>query len=120
MADKIKFWMPGDDGEDIEVELKTKMEVCPRCNGKGTHVNEAIDGNGITQSDREDWADDDFMEDYMAGVYDVVCSECHGQNVVAVPDEERNSPEIMEAYDEWCRDEYAYRIECEEERRMGA
>lgn len=58
-----------------------KFAVCPRCEGRGSHVNPAIDGNGIT-GDEMDELGDDFREDYLSGVYDVACEECHGERVV--------------------------------------
>jgi DnaJ-class molecular chaperone len=51
---------------DVEVAMPTKVEVCSTCNGKGTHVNSAIDGNGLTHE--ELYGDPDFAEDYFAGV----------------------------------------------------
>ena len=96
--------------------LPTKMVVCPTCEGKGVHVNRAIDGNGLDPH----LADDpDFMRDYMGGVYDVVCEECGGKNVVAVIDESRCSKDQLAAYDEHIAEEYAYQRECEAERRFG-
>ncbi len=100
--------------------LPTHKIVCPQCDGKGTMVNRSIDGQGITQSDREDWADDDFMEDYMNGVYDVRCDECYGNNVVDQVDYESLSPEIAKEWDEWvqdCRDSVAEQLA---ELRFGA
>lgn len=43
------------DGER-ELELPGHYEVCPRCEGKGKHVNPAIDGNGLSA---EDFAEED-------------------------------------------------------------
>ena len=96
--------------------LPTKKIVCPTCEGKGTHVNRAIDGNGL---DPELADDPDFMEDYLSGVYDVPCYECGGQNVVDVIDESRCTKEQIASYDEHCADEYAYQRECEAELRFG-
>ena len=58
-----------------------KYAVCPRCEGRGSHVNPAVDGNGLTAEDFDELGDD-FREGYFSGVYDVECSECHGQRVV--------------------------------------
>jgi hypothetical protein len=71
-----------DTGE--ELELPTKFELCPRCQGAGTHTNPSIDGNGITSSEWAEWDDDD-RETYMSGGYDVRCETCKGERVVAVP-----------------------------------
>lgn len=92
MALELKFFK-GDD----EVTLTAKYEVCPTCDGKGTHVNPAIDGNGLTQEDFDEQGPN-FREDYMSGVYDVSCYECKGLRVVLVPDTERNSKEDIEAW----------------------
>ena len=59
----------------------TRFAVCPRCEGRGTHVNPAVDGNGLSAEDFDELGDD-FRDDYFGGVYDVACSECHGQRVV--------------------------------------
>jgi hypothetical protein len=102
-----------------EVSLPTKKEVCWRCRGEGTHVNENIDGNGIT-SEEMDELGDDFLEDYLGGKYDVTCYECDGQNVVDVVDEDRCTPELLAVYRRYVEDEADYRAECAAERRMGA
>jgi len=59
----------------------TRFAVCPRCEGRGSHVNPAVDGNGIT-ADEMDELGPDFREDYLSGVYDVRCDECKGDRVV--------------------------------------
>jgi hypothetical protein len=101
--------------EGDEIALPAKHEVCPRCEGHGSHVNPAIDGNGITESEMYE-AGEDFREDYMAGVYDVRCEECKGNRVVAVvnrdalTDEQRTALERHErAQEESARDDYSER-----------
>lgn len=75
------------DGDEIECRFPAKFKVCHGCDGKGTHVNCSIDGNGLTA---EDFAEDpDFAESYFNGDYDVRCETCKGQRVVAVPDVSR-------------------------------
>lgn len=61
--------------------MSTKFTVCPRCEGRGSHVNPAIDGQGITAEEMDDLGED-FRDDYVSGVYDVACEECHGLRVV--------------------------------------
>jgi hypothetical protein len=61
--------------------MGTRFAVCPRCEGRGTHVNPAVDGNGLTAEDIDEQGPD-FLEDYLGGVYDVQCEECGGQRVV--------------------------------------
>lgn len=99
--------------------VPARYEVCGRCRGKGTHTNPSIDGNGITQSDREDWADDDFMEDYKAGHYDIQCEECKGERVILVPDQERCTPSQWAAWERQCQEEAEYRAERAAELKYG-
>jgi RecJ-like exonuclease len=84
-----------DDGCFVdEVELPSKMEVCPRCHGRGVH--DCWEG-GMTAE--EMWEQgDDFIDDYRAGMYDRVCSVCDGRNVVEVVDEDRCTPELLAAW----------------------
>lgn len=63
----------------------SKYQVCPRCEGEGTHTNPSIDGNGITSSEWAEWDEED-REMYMTGGYDVQCELCKGQRVVTVTD----------------------------------
>ena len=58
--------------------------------------------------------DDDFMDDYRGGRYDVVCEECGGQNVIEMVDEENCLPELLEIYFEEMQELQDY----ENERRM--
>jgi len=86
MAPTLKVTMTLHDrnSDKVQVELPGRYEVCSRCQGKGTHVNPAIDGNGLSA---EDFAEDpDFEEAYFAGHYDITCQECQGQRVVPVAD----------------------------------
>ena len=93
------------------------MEVCPACHGTGSHVNPSIDSHGISS---ETFLDDpDFAEDYFGGVYDVGCYVCGGQNVVPVVDEQRCSPELLEAYNEQEQGLADMHAEMAAERRMG-
>jgi len=83
------------DAEGDEATLPALYEVCESCQGKGTHVNRAIDGNGLDPELEEDL---DFMEGYLSGVYDVSCEECRGKRVVAVVDERRCNPDDLTEY----------------------
>lgn len=105
-----------------EIEIAAKNVVCDRCRGTGTHTNPAIDGNGLTSDDMDEWTspDWDFREEYLRGTYDVICEECKGERVVLVPDESRCTPEELALWEQHLRDESEYRQEIEMERRMGA
>ena len=86
---------PGSDEDyrELVVSFPARREVCARCNGEGHHTNPAIDGNGLTADQL--YEDPDFAEDYISGVYDVVCEECRGRNVVDVLDYEAAEREGM-------------------------
>ena len=105
--------------DDQEHEIPTKFEVCSRCRGTGSHVNPAIDGNGLSQEDFDE-AGPEFFDDYMGGVYDVACHECGGKRVVPGPDWDELTKEELEAWITQQRelaDMYAAEAA---ERRMGA
>jgi hypothetical protein len=91
-----------------------EYEVCGTCEGRGRHVNPAINRNGITQETFDD--DPEFFEAYRRGDYDVPCSACQGRRVVLVP----KSPEGKAALHSAWGAEYDYAAEVEAERRMGA
>ncbi|MHB1260367.1 MAG: hypothetical protein ACYC2H_01490 [Thermoplasmatota archaeon] len=107
------------DGAEIdEYEIPARFEVCGNCDGKGSHVNRAIDGHGISQEEFDE--DPDFREDYFAGVYDVDCDECRGARVMPIVDEVRATPQQLEIANDRIDGEADYRRECAAERRMGA
>lgn len=90
-----------------EEEILFSYEVCPTCNGKGTHVNPSIDASGLTY---EDFVEDpDLREEYMSGMYDVPCYGCDGQKVVPVPNDK-----------EYFKEDEEFRQIQESERRYGA
>jgi DnaJ-class molecular chaperone len=100
------------------VKLPTCREVCPECDGYGEYVHRDL--SVVTQSDREDWADDDFMEGYMRGDYNVRCEECHGRNVVDVVDETQLDDDTRESWENWQKDYYETEAIYRMERAMGA
>lgn len=122
MVDVIRFIRVTDEGDEVEVALPAKFEVCQTCEGRGKHVNPAIDGNGLSREDFDE--DPDFREDYFSGVYDVQCEECGGRTTVLVVDEAavkaQGLQSALEAYYEQGREEASYQAECAAERRMGA
>jgi len=122
MVNVIKFIRITDEGDEVEIALPAKYEVCQTCEGQGKHVNPAIDGNGLSREDFDE--DPDFRESYFNGDYDVTCQECGGQRVVLEIDEAEAKRQglktDLEAYYEQGREEAAYQAECAAERRMGA
>lgn len=107
------------DDEGVEVTLPSKWDICSTCNGNGKH-SLAVDGHGITESERErDW-DEESWSDYMQGRYDQTCTPCDGTGKVRVVDEDHLSPGLLAQWLQWQQDDSDYRQQCEMERRMGA
>lgn len=84
-----------EDGSTETVKLPSKMEVCPRCDGRGVH--DCWEG-GMTGDEMAEQGPD-FFEDYMSGTYDTQCTECKGRNVVEVIDRDRTPPDLLARYD---------------------
>ncbi len=103
---------------DVEVEIATKLNQCPRCQGKGTHVNPSIDGHGLSREDFDE--DPDFEEAYFRGDYDVACHRCGGRKVIAVPDWAKLSDEEKKAWKIQERELADMAAEEAAERRAGA
>jgi len=106
-----------EDGEET-IYLNARWAICSRCHGDGTHVNPAVDGNGITQEEMDQ--DPDFFEAYMSGQYDIRCEECDGSGKVAEPDPHNNPAELLEAWEAFQKDLAESRAIEAQERRMGA
>lgn len=118
-----------DDGDEVVIEVPSKMEVCDDCEGHGTVLNESMRNYAYTSED-EEFHDPEFREEYFkrGGIYDVQCPTCKGKNVVEVPDEEAiNRNEKLKAdfekYSEWKDDrdqaDAEYEAICRSERLMG-
>lgn len=82
----------------VKVQLPAKRIVCERCNGTGVHDPEAF-SNGFTSEDFEQ--DPDFKVSYFRGDYDVTCTQCNGDRVVDVVDDEKLKPRVARRY--WAR-----------------
>jgi len=112
-----------DDEEDEEAEprnvwlVPARYEVCGTCDGKGKHVNPSIDSNGLTAEDFD--RDPDFFGDYMSGMYDVPCNECHGRRVSPVPDWDRMDAASKKRLERIIDEHHADEVERWNERRMG-
>lgn len=92
-----------DDGEETEHSLPAKMEVCSRCEGHGTHLNPSIGEHAYSAEEFAESFDDEEQEEYFrhGGMYDVVCSECKGKNVVPIVNEDALNVEQKKIYDQW-------------------
>ena len=64
-----------------KIKFPTKWEICPQCQGHGSHVDPAIDCNGITGSEWAEWDYED-QERYMSGGYDITCTQCKGEGKI--------------------------------------
>ncbi len=107
-----------DDGyEEIDLTIPAEFEVCGNCSGKGTHVNRAIDGNGLDPDMFHQ--DPSFAEDYFGGVSDVQCDECSGRRVMPSPNLESLSEAHQKLVEDAMQSDADYAAECEAERRMG-
>jgi hypothetical protein len=96
------------------IEVPVSFEVCPTCEGRGSHVNPSIDAHGLSA---DDFAEDpDFAEDYWSGAYDVPCYLCGGATTTPVCED----AEIRREMEEQIQANYEYMREVEAERRMGA
>ena len=74
----------------IEIEgeiIPSTVKVCFTCQGRGSHVNPDIDSHGITADEMSELGED-FQESYFSGVYDVDCTQCKGNKVIAVVNHE--------------------------------
>jgi hypothetical protein len=88
------------DGEEVTVKLPHKNEVCPRCEGHGTHLNPNIGLHVYTPEEfEESFPEDEDKQQYFqrGGIYDVPCEQCGGKNVILVVDGDAcTSPELKE------------------------
>ena len=112
---EIERWMDFVlEDEDRIPRIRVQRIVCPRCNGRGASSAHLGD---VTEWLRED---PDAIEDYMGGVYDRECHECHGLRVVDEPVEEGSDPADWASLMDWLRWAAEDRAVSEQERRMGA
>ena len=75
------------------VQIASKWEVCPRCEGAGHHGNPTFDGANLSEFDGE------FLDEYFSGEYDVACIECNGRSTISVNDLSSLTCEQAKTYD---------------------
>lgn len=120
----VSFVVEDEDGEEVEHELPGKHEVCPRCEGHGTHLNPSIGEHAYTREEFDEAFDDDeSREQYFkrGGMYDVTCDECSGNRVVVVIDESNltdKQKELVEEYHDRHEREARWDAEDRHTRRM--
>lgn len=116
-AVQIHQWVTTKKGNQFQIFLPGKREICGTCRGKGHHVNPAIDGNGLSSEDFDE--DPDFRESYLRGHYDVSCEECQGVGHVFDIDYDALTPKMRERVYRAMDEERAARAEDDAERRAG-
>lgn len=96
----IEVTYENDDGEEINLVLPAKNEVCSDCGGDGKVLCDGMRGHAYTSEEFAESFDDEEAEEYfkVGGRYDVECQTCQGRNVVAVVDEEHIPEDQKAAY----------------------
>lgn len=91
----MTFTYENADGDEISVELPTRMEVCSDCDGHGHVLCDGMRGHAYTSEEFAESFDDDESAEYFrrGGRYDVSCPTCNGRNVVPVIDETKLTAE---------------------------
>lgn len=114
-----------DDGDEIELDLPSYMDVCGDCHGHGTVMNESMRNHAYSSEEfAEAFPEDEDKEQYFkrGGIYDHTCPTCHGKNVVPVVNEEVLTSEQKadyEAYLKYNHEVARYEAEDRHEREMG-
>lgn len=86
----IRWETENAEGATVVHEFPARFEVCPTCDGKGSHTNPSIDASGYYPDD-----DDDNGYDYESSA----CGTCHGKRVVLEIDRRASDPDMLAAYD---------------------
>jgi len=84
--------------------MPSDVVVCPRCCGRGHHVNPSVDGDGFTMDEWNE-LDIDFQESYISGEYDVTCEVCDGFRITATIATDRLNADQWEVLHEHERNE---------------
>ena len=100
-----------DDDEEFCLTLPACREVCPECDGTGTVLCEGMRGACYSVEEFQESFDEEEAEEYFRrgddprgpGRYDVVCTECHGRNVILVVDEDHIPANLSAEYQEYLK-----------------
>jgi len=87
------------------------MSTCIKCDGKGTHVHDAIDEGGFQSQGPDD------SDAYFSGVYDVKCTDCGGtgkSKLIFCDTCEKETPHYTERYQEYPGAGFCTDYHCEE------
>lgn len=109
-----------DNGDEVSCELPSKFEVCPRCEGHGTHLNPSIGNHAYSVEEfNEAFDDEESRAEYFkrGGIYDVTCEQCGGKRVIEVPNPEAMSSEQKTHFEAWEKsEEESARMDAEDRR----
>lgn len=118
----MNILMYNGEGEEETHIIPSKMEVCGMCDGKTYILNRSIGEHAYSSEEFEEaFSDDEDREAYFTrgGKYDIICTECHGKNVVDIIDEEACTPEQMKIVERYYEilsdiedDKRTYQMEC--------
>lgn len=124
MKTTIKYY--NDENEEVEFVFPAKHEVCPKCEGHGTHLTPSIGEHAYSAEEfYESFPEEEDRQEYFqrGGIYDVTCHQCKGKNVITVIDEEActtvEQKEHLKQYYNYLEEEARWRREEEDERRFG-
>lgn len=114
--------------EDLSVKdvieiLPSRWFVCPRCEGKGTHLRPGMENHCYSAEEFDREFSSEEKEMYFNGGYDIQCQTCHGRTTVTDVDEDMAKwqyPHLFEWMQELATFEYEMEMVHEAERRMGA
>jgi hypothetical protein len=104
----MKCTYENDEGEEVELNLPSKMEVCWDCKGHGTVLTAGMRDHAYSMEEfNESFDDEEDRQAYFqrGGKYDVSCPTCHGANVMPVVDEEHIPEKDKAAYSEYLKSE---------------
>lgn len=104
----MKVTYENDEGEEIELELPSIMEVCWDCDGHGTVLTEGMRNHAYSVEEFRESFDEEEAQEYFTrgGMYDVQCPTCHGANVMPVVDEEHIPENLKAQYEEYEKSEH--------------
>lgn len=122
---KIKVRIENGLGVERTLRLDGHHEVCPRCEGHGTHLNPAIGEHAYTPEEFAESFDEEEATEYFrrGGMYDVKCDQCGGKRVVEVLDRDalrghRSGKRILKRIEDAERADAEYRAAAASEARM--
>jgi len=108
---------------DLIELLPNKWIVCPRCEGKGTHLRPGMEGVAYSMEEFNRDFSYEERQAYFNGGYDIQCQTCNGRTTVKDIDDvasDYHYPRLFKYLNELIQDEYEMEAMYAAERRMGA